>query len=599
MRAADKKRRWIVRPIVPEEVYTDREEFLEYFHNAALGAAGRRTMSTVLLGQRRMGKTEIFKRVVNRLFFEQDPKAPDAVVPVYYSFPEAPMSKKDFAAQYLENLIRHYVGFRTARPELVRDGAQGKELISLAEKARSEFPFTRTLDLMIGKYVSVTSENISLPHKTALETPRRISDIDDSTIVMFLDEFQNTRLPQYEFDITGFMQEAVESPTCPHFVTGSAMSILAREIIGRGSLFGRFRSMDIEAMSGYHGTELALRAARKYGAEISRVMAPVISERCGGNPFYITAVIQQAAERRKPVSDEKALNKILAVDITSGFIWGELNDQVTRWIERINGHKITKWILYLSALEENGEGDGRRLNLERIRREIRRREGTDVPPETIRDVLIRLSRGDLLEYLEMGNWFRRVRDPVLLEFLRVWGRIEVEGHDRERVQTELRNRYAGSGRRIHEYRGYLAEVHMSQVLLSSRGDPLPGRFFNSAGDIRIPRDFSFVRHRYRLGSGRGREIDVLGAAGPENWVCQSKWVTGDRIGIGVLRELMAQAETVRQDMRPRVIRMWIFAHEGLTGPALKFAGENGILWSSRKEFDELLTHMGLRPLPDL
>jgi AAA+ ATPase superfamily predicted ATPase len=43
-------------------------------------------MSTVLLGQRRMGKTEIFKRVVNRLFFEQDYQDPKAVVPVYYSF---------------------------------------------------------------------------------------------------------------------------------------------------------------------------------------------------------------------------------------------------------------------------------------------------------------------------------------------------------------------------------------------------------------------------------------------------------------------------------------------------------------------------------
>ena len=40
-------------------------------------------MSTVLLGQRRMGKTEIFKRVVNRLFFEQDYTNPNAVVPIY------------------------------------------------------------------------------------------------------------------------------------------------------------------------------------------------------------------------------------------------------------------------------------------------------------------------------------------------------------------------------------------------------------------------------------------------------------------------------------------------------------------------------------
>jgi len=584
-----KKSRWVVRPIVPEAVYTDREEFLEYFYNAALAAAGRRTMSTVLLGQRRMGKTEIFKRVVNRLFFDQDPRSPDAVVPVYYSFPDAPMSKKDFAAQYLENLIRHYVGFRTACPELVRDRIQGKRLISLAEKAKSEFLFTRTLDLMIEKYISATSEDISLPHKAALETPRIISDIDDSTIVMFLDEFQNTRLPQYEFDIAGFMQEAIESPTCPHFVSTTK------------PFYGRWVDCEVaEPMSGYRGAEFALKIARYHGAEVSEMMAPVLAERCGGNPFYITAVIQQAAEMRKSLSDKNILNEILAVGITSGFIWSELNDQVTHWISRISDHKITKRILCLSALEENEEeGERSALDIEQIRREIRKREGSDVPPETIRDVLIKLSRGDLLEYLEMGNWFRRVKDPILLEFLRVWGRIEVEGHDRTRVQDELAEEYGSYRRRVSEYKGYLAEVHMSQILLDSQNRTLPGKFFNSLEDVKMPWRFSYVRHRMRIGPGKGCDIDLLGAAGPEKWVCQSKWVTGDKIGRGILEELVDQADVVRRDMNPRIIRMWIFAHEGLSGPARKFAEENGILWSARKEFDEMLVHLGLRPLPDL
>ena len=76
--------RWAIRPLVPREVYTDSQEHIDYLYNAALDAIGRKTMSTVLLGQRRMGKTEIFKRVVNRLFFEQNNQDPDAVVPVYY-----------------------------------------------------------------------------------------------------------------------------------------------------------------------------------------------------------------------------------------------------------------------------------------------------------------------------------------------------------------------------------------------------------------------------------------------------------------------------------------------------------------------------------
>ena len=219
--------------------------------------------------------------------------------------------------------------------------------------------------------------------------------------------------------------------------------------------------------------------------------------------------------------------------------------------------------------------------------------------EDVRDVLIKLSRGDLVEYLELGNWFRRVKDPILLEFLKIWGRIEVEGHDRSRVRDELTDEYRSYKGKVSDYKGYFAEVCMSQVLLSTQNRTLPGKFFHSESDIQMPWMFHYVRHRVQLGAEDDPDIDVLGAAGSEKWVCQSKWVTGSKIGIRTLRELMSQADTVRKDMNPKVIQMWIFAHEGLTKEGLAYAEKHGILWSSRKEFDELLTHLRLRPLPDM
>jgi hypothetical protein len=41
---------WAIKPLVPEEVYTDRQEFLDDLYQAALKAKTRRTGSTVLLG---------------------------------------------------------------------------------------------------------------------------------------------------------------------------------------------------------------------------------------------------------------------------------------------------------------------------------------------------------------------------------------------------------------------------------------------------------------------------------------------------------------------------------------------------------------------
>ena len=51
------------------------------------------------------------------------------------------------------------------------------------------------------------------------------------------------------------------------------------------------------------------------------------------------------------MDSEEALNETPAVDLSTGFIWGELSDQVNRWIERINQSGITKSVLYLSVLE--------------------------------------------------------------------------------------------------------------------------------------------------------------------------------------------------------------------------------------------------------
>ncbi len=592
--AEKKTSRWAIRPLVPEEVYTDREEHLEYLYNAALDAGSRRTMSTVLLGQRRMGKTEIFKRVVNRLFFEQDHLDPKAVIPVYYSFKDEPLDRWEFAIGYTENFLRWYAAFRLREPSILSSDSVSRDGLSELIKARLEVPEGLAGALNFMRFLQ--EKDVTTPEDKAVTLPRRVSDWDESTIVMFLDEFQNTRLPQYNFSIVGFMQEAVESPTCPHFVTGSAMSILAREILGRGSLFGRFRSHPIDPMTNYWGAQLAFNASRYHKVKIEEKMLPVLADRCGGNPFYITAVIQQAAEQQKPIVSEETLNEILAVDLSSGFIWAELNDQVTKWIERINEYGITKWVLYLSALEE-----GDRLDLDRIQKELVEREGKVVPIETIRDVLIKLSRGDLLQYMELGGWFRKIDDPILLEFLKVWGRIEIEGQDRAAVQNDLRTQYQTIKRRIHDHRGYLAEVYIAQILWSGQDKTLPGKFFHSKEDITLPWHFSYVKLRSRLGGGKDMEIDVEGGAGKERWICESKWWTSRKVGQAEVESLVQKGNAVKEEVGEglRILRLWFFAHDGFTEEAEALMREKGVLWSARDDLDRLLESVGLRRLPNI
>jgi len=178
------------------------------------------------------------------------------------------------------------------------------------------------------------------------------------------------------------------------------------------------------------------------------------------------------------------------------------------------------------------------------------------------------------------------------------GRIEVEGQDIGRVRDGLREQYRRLKRRIREHLGYLAEVYMAQVLLDSQDKRLPGRFFHQENDIDVPR-FTYVRLRERLGVGPDREIDVLGAAGPEKWVCESKWVKDRRAGKSDVEVLLRKSELIQEEMEPLVARMWFFAHDGFTEEAEALMRKKGMFWSVREDLDGLLQSVGLRQLPDV
>jgi predicted glutamine amidotransferase len=49
----------------------------------------------------------------------------------------------------------------------------------------------------------------------------------------------------------------------------------------------------------------------------------------------------------------------------------------------------------------------------------------------------------------------------------------------------------------------------------------------------------------------------------------------------------------------KTLRIWLFAHNGFTEEAEKLMKEKRILWSSRKELNDLLDYVGLRRLPEI
>jgi len=188
------KNQFAIKTLVPDEIYTDRKEFLDLFYNEALKAATRRTVSMVLLGQRRMGKTEIFKRVVNRLFFEQNHKDSKTVVPVYYKFPDNITDPWKFSIEYVENFIKWYAAFRMRNPDILEK--KFIKLNDLPDFVKSNIEVTKGFNYSLRMLEAFEEKDGVYPEKAAVQLPRSVSDRDDTTIVMFLDEIQNLHLPQ-------------------------------------------------------------------------------------------------------------------------------------------------------------------------------------------------------------------------------------------------------------------------------------------------------------------------------------------------------------------------------------------------------------------
>ena len=584
-------KQWTLRTATPDEVWTDREWHMKYFFEWSLRAIERGMPSTVLLGQRRLGKTEIFKRTVNRLFFEQDHRDPKALVPIYYSIRDDYRNDSHFAADYLSNYLRWYLAFRNRDvrfldnkwlmdekvPDAVRDNAELSKIMGVIPEYLEE---------------AMTGKGPYDANHLVISLPRQVTDREDLTAVIFLDEFQNTLQPQNNFNIVSCFHDSVESPTCPHIVTGSAMSILHSDILGRGSLFGRFHGIPIGPLTDYFGAELALKVAHAGKAELPELMAPVVAARCGNNPFYITAIVRHSAGIGKPLLDESALDEVLAAAISGGPIWAELSDQVNRWINRVNEYGITKWVLYLSALEEE-----ECISMERIKRELWERDRQDVSLETIGNVLIKLSKGDLVEFGALGNWFRKMDDPILNDFLKVWGQIVAEKRKPYLAKDDLEKEYESFKRRINDHKGYLAEVYMTQVLWNGQRKTLPGLLFHANEDVTLP-DFNYIHQRVKDGS---MEVDVKAAAGRECWLCESKYRQDRKATLDEVERLWRQAEIHRaeQGQGIRTLRVWFFSLAGFTDEAVSFMHEKGIFWSILSDLNELLALLGLRTLPEL
>ncbi len=159
----------------------------------------------------------------------------------------------------------------------------------------------------------------------------------------------------------GKYQHAVEYRRCPHLVTGSAVTLLTRDIIGRGALFGRFRAQYLRGLEGYHVLELCHKLSKHHNVEVNPEMAAEIARRTGGNPFYIQCIFEGAVFLNEHLDNIDSVNRVIAYELTEGAIWNELYRQLNYYFNTINEFGITKNIFYFATRYQDEKIDPKKI----------------------------------------------------------------------------------------------------------------------------------------------------------------------------------------------------------------------------------------------
>ncbi len=544
--------------VLSDEIFTDREELLSVLKKIALGAKVQRNISPVLIGHRRVGKTELLKRLYNELFWEQD-----EVVPIYITFEDLSRESRQFATEYFTAFLCQYVGFKEKDAELARSD-KFDEIVKRAQKfaqTHDNYGLLRMLDEYHG---TAKTEEFTWPIlNCSIWAPRRVARDNEEPMFVMLDEFQHVIEIRNENgidpNVLGKYQHAVESRRCPHLVTGSAVTLLTKDIIGRGPLFGRFRAEYIRGLEGYYVIELCQKLRKRHDVGVNVEMASYLSDRTGGNPFYLECIFAGASRLQMDLTHLDAVNEVIAYELTEGAIWSELYRQLNYYFNTINEYGITKNIFYFATRYQDEKIDKNKIAASMSH--------WGVTEEQVVDILLALSRADLIEEKVAGTEFYNIKDPIMREFTDAWARVDVENATWAEANVELQERYNKLTGTYANLKGYATELMVQFLMMRFNRREVEGEtFFNRPGRIFLPR-FVWVDSRtVKLPDSPQYQIDVVGRSVPHLWLVEVK-NTEQPIGLQDVKHFADASNVAAKVIGGEEVTRWYVSTSGFTQDA--------------------------------
>ena len=404
--------------MIPDEEFFDRESELERIYNYALSIPKKLASSLILTGRRGIGKTELLKRIYNRLFWKQD-----TVIPFYYSMNRDYLSVQEFSRDYLSEFIKQYIGFTQKDHTLVNvKNLPFKKLLKLAYQADNKY----IVDL-IDNFLEASKDNdfLSLV-RNSISAPLYIALNENIYVFPILDEFQyvsNIHLNNEPYPVAGHYQILLQSHITPHLITGS--SIRSIENIYKDTFFlSGLEKFDLSTFDKENAMKMFEGLIKRFKIKTTQDISADVVEQLGYNPFYIRSLLRSSKINKRAILKLRDFQDVYTSEVIEGNINYYWQSILNSSIKNINSRRLAMEILNILS---NSPGLCFSINFLSKRLFVQEND--------VQEILTILDKAGLID-CKYDN-ARIVQDTVLTDSIKSIYAIEVKADSKEKVKNQL------------------------------------------------------------------------------------------------------------------------------------------------------------------
>jgi hypothetical protein len=542
-----------------------------------------------LVGPRRTGKTSILMETFNRLFYQRP--AGDELIPLYFNLEEilrgGPIDT--LPERYLLQLYAGIINFRLGKEAYAYYNLKMPQALELSKTHGYHDLLIRTLDMMeyersVGGFPAF--HVVILPGEMSRDTGQAFAVLADEVQVAL--EIREKKGPDILMAFRKCFEPVfMKKPKVYHIFTGSAASLMSKEVLGGEScLFGRIFHKDLFPLSPPGVNQLIDFHTDGPVPEWSNEARTALYEITEGHPFYAKCLVKNLLEVREPKPTfigVPQLETAYKQELSTGIIYKTLKDDFSKYLSRYKDPGLLEQIL--KRIVETADEDGFTTP-----KQLHQIPGWDSEAAKY------LEDCDIIQF----NSYIRFLDPVFEDWFKhiYWKYIK-----EKKLPEQSKLDFAGTtAKRLVNDIGFLFQRLVRMVISFFNGQTVSAVFFGrEAGEVILPKissadvEWSFYwpssikqEEEYRFDvTGFGKDKNQPGEE--ELWFVECKYWQSRKVGIPQLEELLFKKEKFRdgRQFKGKLV-CWFCSKDKLAPPEQEFCLNNDIYFSSAKQVEQLV-----------